>query len=179
MIILYRREKVKGFEEYQVDTNGIIYSKKGKPLKYSINHNGYKIINFYVNHRRKGFGIHTVVANQFINKPSDRNDYQVNHKDGNKENNNVNNLEWVTPLENVKHATNILGLNKIGENNPNSKRVKMVNENYEVYFKSMADAARMLVSNGITKSFNYGKSGIWGALNGVTKTFKGFKWEYV
>ena len=44
----YKREPVKGYEEYEVDTNGVVYGKNGKPLKYSINHNGYCIINFYI-----------------------------------------------------------------------------------------------------------------------------------
>lgn len=175
---MYRKERVKGYEEYQVDTNGIVYSKNGKPLKYSINHSGYKIINFYVNHKRIGFGIHTIVANQFLLKPDNTNDYQVNHKDGNKQNNSVDNLEWVTPLENVHHAIHILGFDNIGINNPNSKKTKMIDGDKITCFNSMSDAARMLVSNGIVKNFKTSKQGIWKALNGLSKTYKGFRWSY-
>ena len=39
---------VEGFGMYQIDTNGIVYAKNGKPLKYSINHKGYCIVNFMI-----------------------------------------------------------------------------------------------------------------------------------
>lgn len=118
----YKKEKVKGYEEYQVDTNGIVYSKRGRPLKYSLNHSGYCIINFYVNGKRTGFGIHTIVAKQFI--PNDNPERtQVNHKDGNTMNNRVDNLEWVTQSENVQHSINVLG-NHIGSKNGNARAIK-------------------------------------------------------
>ena len=119
----YKREPVKGYEEYEIDTNGVVYGKNGKPLKYSINHNGYCIINFYINHKRTGFGIHTLVAKQFI--PNNNiNKNQVNHKDGNKINNNVENLEWVTPKENMEHSVDVLG-NNIGEKIGERKLLKV------------------------------------------------------
>ena len=93
---------VEGFEMYQVDTNGIVYAKNGKPLKYSINHNGYCIVNFYVNHKRKGFAIHTLIALTFIPNPD--NLPEVNHKDGDKHNNCVNNLEWCTQAYNINYS---------------------------------------------------------------------------
>lgn len=176
---MYRKERVNGYEEYQVDTDGVVYSKKGKPLKYSVNHNGYRIINFYSNNKRKGFGIHTLVANQFLDKPKDRDDYQVNHIDGNKENNRLENLEWVTPLENTRHAINILGINHIGKNSPNSKRINMIDGDVTICFDSLSDAARMLVENGIVKEFKHCKQGIWKAVKGIRKTYKGFKWKYI
>ena len=114
--IQYQKVPVKGYEEYSVDTNGIVYSKKGKPLKYSLNHNGYCIINFYVNHKRTGFAIHTLVAQAFI--PNPENKPTVNHKDGNKQNNAVQNLEWSTHKEQTDHAKNVLGYDNSGTNNP-------------------------------------------------------------
>lgn len=126
--IIYKKEPVRGYEDYSVDVNGIVYSKKGKPLKYSINYRGYQIINFYVNHQRKGFGVHTLVAKQFIPN-DDLNKTHVNHMDGNKQNNNVDNLEWTTPLENRRHAIEILGKNDREENNPRARAIKGVDKN--------------------------------------------------
>lgn len=173
----YKKERVIGFEEYFVDTNGIVYSKRGKPLKHSINHNGYKIINFYVNHHRKGFAIHTIVAKQFIPN-ADVAKTQVNHKDGDKENNNVDNLEWVTPLENTKHAINILGYDKTGGNNSNAKPVIAYYPNGLEYkrFPSIIDAAKEF--NDKSKKTTSVVNSIWKVVNGIKRTYKGFCWKY-
>lgn len=104
----YKKEYIKDFPEYQIDTNGVVYGKNGNPLKYSLNHKGYCIINFYVDHKRKGFGIHTLVAKQFIYNEDPINKTQVNHKNGNKQDNYVDNLEWVTPKENSFHSVHVL-----------------------------------------------------------------------
>jgi hypothetical protein len=171
----YRKEPVKGYEEYQVDTNGVIYSKKGKPLKYSLNYRGYCIINFYINHKRTGFGIHTLVATQFIPN-DDPLKWQVNHKDGNKENNCVDNLEWMTPLENTKHSIEVLGNNFSGGNNPNSKSIKGISKNKKeiLIFNSLADAGRYFSKENYR---NIMKS-IWKALNGRRKSYHDYIWEY-
>lgn len=174
----YRKEPVKGYEEYQVDTNGIVYGKNGKPLKYSLNHKGYCIINFYVDHKRTGFGIHTLVASQFIPN-NDPLKWQVNHVDGNKENNNVDNLEWVTPEENMRHSVDVLG-NNIGVKNGGAKTIKGINkkDGTEIYFDAMSDGARYFVEENKIK-FIYAKNSLWRALNGKRKSYKGYYWQYV
>ena len=173
----YKREPVKGYEEYEVDTNGVVYGKNGKPLKYSLNHNGYCIINFYINHKRTGFGIHTLVAKQFIPN-DDTNKNQVNHKDGNKINNNIENLEWVTPKENTKHSIEILGNIFEGKNNSNAKPVegRNIETNERIVFSSLADAGRYF-----NKNNNYKTSikNIWKAIHGYNKTSYGFYWKYI
>ena len=54
--------------------------------------------------KRDSWYIHKLVATVFLYNDDPVNKIQVNHKDGNKENYNINNLEWVTPSENQKHA---------------------------------------------------------------------------
>lgn len=67
-------------------------------LKGSIQNNGYISISY----RGKHYLLHRIIATTFI--PNPKNKPQVNHKDGNKLNNSVNNLEWVTNKENAAHA---------------------------------------------------------------------------
>ena len=81
---------------------------------------GYREISIYDNvvKTRKWFRVHRLVAEYYI--PNPENKPFVNHKDGNKENNCVENLEWVTHRENMDHAINF-GLVKRAEENANNK----------------------------------------------------------
>lgn len=65
---------------------------------------------------------HRLVAEVFLNKSSEL--LEVNHIDGNKLNNKVDNLEWCTPSENIKHSFKIGLKNFLGEENPRSKLTK-------------------------------------------------------
>lgn len=90
--------------KYSVTDTGVVYSLKGrkKELVGKVNRSGYREV--LLNHKgnRKYLSVHRLVATLFIE--NDRNVKTVNHKDGNKLNNSVNNLEWVTYQENLKHA---------------------------------------------------------------------------
>lgn len=91
---------------YKISNMGRIKSiqqcKEGKIRKTYIKNNGYEQIDLYdLNHNRKKYYVHRLVAQVFI--PNPENKPEVNHKDGDISNNNVNNLEWVTSFENT-HA---------------------------------------------------------------------------
>lgn len=109
--------KIKGYEEfYEISSNGEIRSKdrtltdkigrtrswKGKILNPDIAPNGYYRVTFSINKKRKQFYVHRLIAKYFIPNPD--NLPQVNHIDGNKLNNSLDNLEWVTAQDNVIHA---------------------------------------------------------------------------
>lgn len=53
---MYKKEKIKGYERYEVDTNGVIYGQNGNPLMSQINHKGYCMVHLYTNGKAKGFG---------------------------------------------------------------------------------------------------------------------------
>lgn len=91
----------------------------GKYLKYCNDKDGYALVNLYKNGKQKSQKVHKLVALHFIlnlkNKPI------INHKDGNKWNNHINNLEWCTYSENNFHAyKNGLMKGMKGENHPNA-----------------------------------------------------------
>lgn len=95
---------VEGFEEsYLVSEIGEVYSirsdKKLKPIKHN---KGYLYFNLSLNGKMKRELAHRLVAQAFI--PNQENKPQVNHINGNKENNHISNLEWCTRLENMRHA---------------------------------------------------------------------------
>lgn len=97
--------RVKSLPRVIIRSNGISQSVKGKVLKTFINSNGYEFAVFQMGLKTKNFAVHRLVAKYFITNP--KNKYAVNHKDGNKINNNVKNLEWVTKSENEIHARKI------------------------------------------------------------------------
>jgi hypothetical protein len=113
--------------QYEVSKDGEVRNKSSKHTKsLRYNRDGYLRVTLYPS--GKTHSIHRLVATAFItNKKNLR---IVNHKDGVKTNNNVDNLEWCTDKENVNHAYR-LGLNKFreisGEKNPSAKldRVKV------------------------------------------------------
>lgn len=89
--------------DYMISQEGKIYSNKTKrELTGTIYNSGYRFVRLTTEDGKKGYAIHRLVAQSFI--PNPKNLPIVNHKDGNKLNNCVNNLEWVTQSENRKHA---------------------------------------------------------------------------
>lgn len=84
---------------------------------------GYRQVLLYKNKGRKAYLVHRLVGAAFISNPNSL--PAINHKDGNKLNNHVSNLEWITNSRNRFHAFEIgLCKQETGENNPNSKYTK-------------------------------------------------------
>lgn len=108
-------------KEYEVSTNGSVRNRKTKHVKsLRKSKNGYYRVTLYPS--GKTYFIHKLVAETFIDKIENK--PYVNHKDGNKLNNEVSNLEWCSPKENFHHAVNnglYVPNNITGHNNPMSK----------------------------------------------------------
>ena len=93
---------IKGFENYKVSNTGKVYSlAKNKVMKPWIISSGYYAVYLIDREVSKQMLVHRLVALNFIDNPLNK--PQVNHIDGDKLNNNVDNLEWTTASENINH----------------------------------------------------------------------------
>ena len=123
-----------GFPNHIVNSDGSFFTQSryvngrydkrfihGKKLKSYVGSNGYPHITFRDGNKIKGFNVHRILGIAFI--PNPLNLPQINHKDGNKLNNNLSNLEWCTYSGNVKHAYST-GLRKC-QRGVNSKTAKL------------------------------------------------------
>lgn len=101
------KKTITGFERYSVDECGNVSNNiTGTMLKTRLSTNGYLRVGLRTGtveyERPKTLNIHRLVAEHFI--PRVQGKEQVNHKDGNKLNNHIDNLEWATNSENIRHA---------------------------------------------------------------------------
>jgi hypothetical protein len=116
---------IKGFENYSVDDQGNVFSfpkktRKGiRILKYNIAKTGYGLVDLCRDGKVKKFLVHRLIAETLL--PNPNNKEQVNHINGNKLDNRLENLEWNTRSENQKHAIKIGLRSAKGEKNSQSK----------------------------------------------------------
>lgn len=140
-----------------------VYRERIISLKKS--NKGYLNITLYKNGIEKHFNVHRLVAETFLtninNLPA------VNHIDGNKENNKVDNLEWCTYSENMKHAV------RTGLFKPKKKAVKQYDKDGN-FIKKWDTIKDFLVEN----NMDLRSSGITSCCRGKRKTAYGYIWKY-
>lgn len=155
---------------YKISNLGRVKNKKNYILKLRKDRKGYLIAYLYKKQKMKCKKVHRLVAQAFIE--NNNNKPQINHINGLKEDNKVENLEWVTPSENINHAYK-KGLHKkyYGSNHNNARSIIQydIKGNFIKEWGSIIEAA---------KSYNTSEENIYSCLNKKSKTAKGYKWEY-
>jgi len=167
--------KIKDYQDYEITERGEVFSLKfGRRQKLKPNCNdGYPYINLYRYGRQRTFKVHRLVAEAFLPNPEGKK--CVNHKNGDRADNSVENLEWVTHSENMSHAYRELKRKtpqggKSGVLHHGSKSVVQLDKigNVVSEYGSTHEAARA--------GFDQGH--VARCCRGETKTHKGFIWVY-
>lgn len=159
---------IPGYEgKYQVSNLGNVKSlswhkkNEARQLKQKHDRRGYPMCFLFKEGHRRTFSVHRLVALAFIPNPDNK--PQVNHINGVKTDNRVENLEWCTNMENQLHAvkTDLKSTVKIIQYDKNGNFIKE--------WPSMTKAADAM---GVTKE------SLFACCNGISKTSKNFIWRY-
>lgn len=184
---------IKGYEGlYQVSNLGRIKSLKYKGGKQerildgSINNNGYRVVTFRKDNKRRDYLVHRLVAEVFI--PNPNNKPFIDHIDTDRTNNRIDNLRWVTQKENCNNVITkkkyvdsskqsyILGkspkmIGAKGKDNPKSKKAIQLTLNGEPI--KIWDSIREVDRHGFSSTC------VVKCCKGYRRTHKGFKWMYL
>lgn len=164
------KKEIKDFPGYWIYDDGRVWSEKtNKFLSPSTNPRGYLHLGLTnKNKQRITKDIHRLVAEAFI--PNPNNLPQVNHKDENKQNNNINNLEWCSNKYNINYGTRTekqkLSYPKKQKCAAYDKEGNLIN-----IYESIREATRQLECKT--------SSHISECLNGTRKTAYGYIWKRV
>lgn len=170
VILLVKWKPVVGYEnKYMVSDRGDIFSiGRKKILNPKVNWDNYLRIQLWRKNKNKYVSIHRIVCESFLGVMDEN--MVVNHKNGIKNDNRLDNLEWVTQKENIIHSWNN-GLSKHKLNNINPKSVKQytLDGEYIATFASQKQVERDLGISHVSIS---------SACRGKTKTAGGYVWKF-
>lgn len=160
-------EEFRAFRDtnYSVSNKGVVMNHTRGNIMKQGDLSGYKRVSLSIDKKNKAFLVHRMVAECFLTDWDES--LVVNHKDGIKHHNFIENLEMMTVSENQQHSRNTLK-NVSGGGRRSVIKISLDGEVLKEY-KSISEAAR---DNGVHRS------SISRALNGVYGVSAGFKWEY-
>ena len=177
---------IKGYDgRYKIGNKGTViglsrskdnrYNNKQWILKQYQNKNGYMYVTLQKNKKRKTIKVHRLVAENFLENPD--NLPQINHIDGNKKNNNVNNLEFCTAKHNMQEAYR-LGLikgglkDKFGKDYP--KKINIIG-----MYKDGILLEKFYGTGEIKRKYNYVPVAILDCCKGKYKKMYGYEWRFI
>lgn len=148
---------------YEVSNLGNVKNiKTNRVFSKNIDYFGYCVVTLTKNKKAKNYKVHRLVAQAFI--PNKHDKTQINHINGNKQDNRMENLEWVSCKENIQHAVNNNLINC-------EKQIEQYNKNGKLLsiWTSVIEAQRQLKIK---------DSNIIAVCNGKRKTAGGYIWKY-
>ena len=152
---------VKSLARWIKNRNGMVRNVKEKILKPYEDVGGYLTVKLPINNKQKTYRVHRLVAEAFIPNP---NNYPfINHKDENKKNNNVNNLEWCTAEYNLNYGT---------RNERCMKKVTMIDASSGEKIKTFSSLKEVEETLGISHSK------VSCVCHGKRKTAGGYSWRF-
>ena len=153
----YMIKKISGYENYMADTEGNVFRVKKdglKILKPIKNNDGYLQVKLYLYGVGKYFTVHRLILSTFCpNENSDK--LTVNHKDEDKTNNNIENLEWMTIGDNIRYSQ--------------AKPIVQLDKNYNLI--GVYESSRIA-----QEKTGCDQSSIIKCIKGKAKTCGGYKW---
>ena len=166
---------IQGYKNYIINKQGeVLNTKTNRPKKATIANTGYYTVTLYKKNKGKSFLLHRLIADCFIAKEQGKT--YINHKNGIKTDNRIENLEWCTQSENMHHSYEKLGRvagmkGKKGKKCKNSKPILMLTTNGKPIrrFDSIMCAQREL---------GFLNNSIVAHLKGRSKTSYGYIWRY-
>lgn len=157
---------------YEVNEEGIIKSTprngngyKARVLSQNKDSDGYLVCKMRNGSKVRTTKVHRAVAQAFLQNPENK--PQVNHKDGDKTNNHVSNLEWVTPSENILHAKR-MGFQIECPNRVRVEQRSLDNSKTIAVYPSLKEAE---------KQTGIGWTGISAVIRGLRKNAGGYFWR--
>ena len=154
--------------DFNVIKNNNTFSKKlPYILKQNHDKDGYLRVCLDNGYYKKIYYVHRLVANTFLN--NDQNYEQVNHKNGIKDDNRVENLEWCTRSENIRHRIDVLGVSL--RNKKGSKEVEQYDLS-NILINTYPSAKEAMRQTGFSQGH------ISEVCRGEKTTYKNFIWKY-
>lgn len=161
-------------KRYSVSDEGYIFDNvKKKILNDYDNGNGYRIVGIYSPGTKKAkmFYVHRLVGEYFIDNP--RSLPFINHKDGNRANNNSSNLEWVSASQNTRHGIALGSVNRIGRSS--RSYTQMPTENIQEAVKHFCSGESIRSSAELVGSVRATLSSIFNGRSRVKEAINAFE----